>query len=255
MEDGDHEQVTYDLSEWTEDQRRALDLMLMGAEIPYGWGRGHPLVPRRQEADVDDLIEVIEPGEVVEDLAELAMEASHLEDVDQPDLASPGRGLLGFMVDGILLSATSFVIGNAVLHLDSSSPIALRLLLPALVAGYEILTTAKWGRTLGKLAAGTRVVALADGSIPGWRRASVRWAVPVGPTFVTFWVPGGAPTIIISGLIGSMWMVIVYGGVLWNALQQGLHDKAAGTVVIVADRSFLHGNRPLADRRRREADR
>lgn len=74
----------------------------------------------------------------------------------------------------------------------------------------------------------------------------MRWAVQIGPTFVTFWVPEGAATIIILGLMGNVWMVIVYGGVLWNPLQQGLHDKAAETVVIVQRRSLLHGSRSPA---------
>lgn len=134
VEQGDHEQLTYDLSEWTEDQRGALDLMLGGAEIPYGWDGSRLLVPHLREADVDDLIEVIEQGEVVEDVAELAVEAGSHEDADQPDLASAGRRLLGYVVDGIVLTALSLFVGDAVLHLDSSSPIALRLVLHSSLA-------------------------------------------------------------------------------------------------------------------------
>jgi len=59
-----------------------------------------------------------------------------------------------------------------------------------------------------------RVAALPDGGDPGWARAFLRWLVPV---FMNI-VPG-------LGLLAWAWVLV-------DPLRQGLHDKAAGTVVV-----------------------
>src|SRR5688572_6991942 len=57
----DHETVTYDLADWDDEQRQALELFLRGADVPYGWEAGHDLVVSRStEAVVDELIEELE---------------------------------------------------------------------------------------------------------------------------------------------------------------------------------------------------
>jgi uncharacterized RDD family membrane protein YckC len=230
----DHGDLVYDLAAWTEDQRGALDLMLIGAEVPHVWEGNALAVPHRREADADELIESVEEGELAEDWAAEATEFVDLDDTAHPELASGARRLLGYVVDVVVITAFSAVIGRGILDLQSSSPIAVRLVLPALIAAYEIATVARWGHNLGKVAAGTLVVTRADGSMPGWRRATVRWAVHVGPAPVLFWVSGSPAAMITIAILENVWLVAVYAGVWWNPQKQGLHDKAAGTIVVEA---------------------
>ena len=86
-------------------------------------------------------------------------------------------------------------------------------------------------RTVGKTVVGTRVVATSDGSLPGVRRATVRWAVVVGPTFLTLGMQGGRG-LLVDAILGNLWMIVVYVGVLNHPLRQGLHDRAAGRNVV-----------------------
>jgi uncharacterized RDD family membrane protein YckC len=130
-----------------------------------------------------------------------------------------------------MLTVVALAVGRRILA--ATSP-AHRWALPltAIVAAtYEIASVALWGRTIGKTITGTRVVAAADGSIPRWRRATVRWAVVVGPTVATVWLPQGGATIL-AAFLGDLWAIVVYYGVLNKPWRQGLHDRAAGTLVV-----------------------
>jgi len=90
--------------------------------------------------------------------------------------------------------------------------------LAVLGAAYTIVPTALWGQTAGKLAVGTRVVVEADGSLPGLRRSAVRWFVSEGVARLPY--------------LGLLISLAVVGSVLLDGRRRGLHDKAAGTIVI-----------------------
>jgi uncharacterized RDD family membrane protein YckC len=83
---------------------------------------------------------------------------------------------------------------------------------------YETLMIALLGRTVGKIALGTRVVRLVDGGRPDWSEATIRALVPLSL--------GAIPR------VGVFLGVLVYSLALWNPMRQGLHDKAAGTLVV-----------------------
>jgi uncharacterized RDD family membrane protein YckC len=83
---------------------------------------------------------------------------------------------------------------------------------------YQTVMIALLGRTVGKLALGTRVVRAADGGRPGWTDAVMRSLVPLSL--------GAIPR------IGVFLAVLVYSLAMWNPLRQGLHDRAAGTLVV-----------------------
>ncbi|MFF5444431.1 RDD family protein [Streptomyces sp. NPDC012888] len=74
---------------------------------------------------------------------------------------------------------------------------------------YEVLPTARWGRTPGKKLFGVRVVAVATGRPPGSGAALRRWLVYA-----------------LLGLPGSLWCLVD------RKRRQAWHDKAAGTFVI-----------------------
>ena len=126
------------------------------------------------------------------------------------------------------------------------------LLLVALA--YEPLTTALWGRTLGKWIIGIRVVTVKTGRRPGLFRALVRWipgaaivavaivhesvrdltAVPVDRRFAYSIEPLPLPSWVLW-LGAALWLVVHCSSV-WSKTRRGWHDKFAGTVVIKAQR-------------------
>lgn len=88
---------------------------------------------------------------------------------------------------------------------------------------YEGIQLAKWGKTIGKKAAGLRVVSsIPPGAPLSTGRAFGRAACyPAGFTLI-----GLIPLIGIFNLVNVLWQ-------FWDApLRQCLHDKAAGTMVI-----------------------
>jgi len=140
----------------------------------------------------------------------------------EEQLASIAQRVGGALVDGLL---TSMVVVVPLLlglvevdRIDESLPAPIILGLFLFGAIYTIVPTALLGQTLGKIAVGTRVVAEDDGSLPGWRRSALRWALPgvVGRLpFVGLWV----------GLA-------VMASLVWDPRRRGLHDRLAGTVVV-----------------------
>ena len=100
----------------------------------------------------------------------------------------------------------------------SKALLVFNIAVTALAFIYETTMIALLGRTVGKIAVGTRVVRLTDGSSPGWSEAMMRALVPLSL--------GAIPA------VGPFLGVFVYSIALWNPLRQGLHDKAAGTLVV-----------------------
>ena len=75
-------------------------------------------------------------------------------------------------------------------------------------AAQEILGTARWGKSVGKALLGIRVVDAHGGRPPDLLHAWLRW-----------WIPGLLPPLVV-------WAS-------WDAQRQGIHDKAAETLVVV----------------------
>jgi len=143
------------------------------------------------------------------------------------ELASIAQRVGGALIDGLLASMVVVIpllLGLIELDdLESSLPGPIMLGLFLFGAIYTIVPTALWGQTLGKIAVGTRVVAEHDGSLPGWRRAALRWAVPgiIGRLpFVGLWVS-----------------LAIMASLAWDRRRRGLHDRLAGTIVIRVPRS------------------
>lgn len=144
--------------------------------------------------------------------------------VDEPtqELASVGQRVVGALVDGLL---TSMVVVVPLLlglvdfdDMEGPLPASVVLGLFAFGAIYTIVPTALWGQTLGKIAVGTRVVVEEDGSLPGWRRSALRWALPG--------VAGRLP------YIGLGVSLAIMGSLVLDRRRRGLHDRFAGTIVV-----------------------
>lgn len=95
---------------------------------------------------------------------------------------------------------------------------------------YRVVTTARWGAGIGKYLLGLRVAVRTPDGLqlvrPGWSRAWRRWAVPQAPGLIP--LPG-------TGLLA-------YLPAFRDPLRRGLHDRAAGTVVV--DLAKPTGQRP-----------
>ena len=82
---------------------------------------------------------------------------------------------------------------------------------------YRVIATARYGRTVGKWLVGSRVVRVDDPSRrPTLRQSWVRFLVPQ----TSGWLPLPG-----SGLVPYLTLVL-------HPRRRGLHDKAAGTIVV-----------------------
>ena len=105
-----------------------------------------------------------------------------------------------------------------------ASVAALIVLSLAISAVYWIVAIGRFGRTVGGLAVGVRAIDV-NGAVPGYGRATVRWAVPASTSLL-----GVIPFV---GFFGPLLQLLIYLWILWDPQRQGLHDKAAGTYVIL----------------------
>ncbi|HEX3622503.1 MAG TPA: RDD family protein [Acidimicrobiales bacterium] len=152
-------------------------------------------------------------------------------------VASLAQRLGGVLIDGLLTSMVVVVpVLLGIVHFDSVQDLRISpgwaAALLVFGAVYTIVPTALWGQTAGKLAVGSRVVVEADGSVPGWRRSLLRWFVAEGVGQIPY--------------IGIWISLVVIGSLLFDSRRRGLHDKAAGTIVVRASRPAVQaGNGPL----------
>jgi uncharacterized RDD family membrane protein YckC len=133
------------------------------------------------------------------------------------------RRVGGLVIDQILVALPVFAVVVALGFtpsdtVTSKSLLVFNIAVTSVAFVYETLMIGFLGRTVGKLAMGTRVVRLIDGGRPGWWEAVMRALVPLSL--------GAIPR------VGVFLGVLVYSIALWNPLRQGLHDKAAGTLVV-----------------------
>ena len=147
---------------------------------------------------------------------------------DEPshDPASIGQRIAGALIDGLLTSMVIVVpLLLGLVDIDEfegtlPGPVLAGLFLFGAV--YTVVPTAVLGQTLGKIAVGSRVVVEADGTLPGWRRSLVRWALP-----------GLAGRLPVIGLGVSL---AIMASLVWDPRRRGFHDRMAGTIVVKVPR-------------------
>ncbi|MEI8240356.1 MAG: RDD family protein [Actinomycetota bacterium] len=83
---------------------------------------------------------------------------------------------------------------------------------------HETIGVWRWGRTVGKLAMGTRVVHAVDGGSVSLSSSLLRSLLPAALSVVPSW--------------GAALSLGVYLWALVDPRRQGIHDKAAGTLVV-----------------------
>jgi len=138
-------------------------------------------------------------------------------------LAPISRRIGGLILDQLIVACPAVIV-IVILGFTPSDSVTSRSLLifnialTSLAFVYQTIMVALLGRTVGKIAVGTRVVRLVDGGRPDWSEAAMRALVPLAF--------GAIPKV--GVFLGAM----VYSLALWTPLRQGLHDKAAGTLVV-----------------------
>ncbi|MDQ0961484.1 putative RDD family membrane protein YckC [Streptomyces sp. B4I13] len=145
-----------------------------------------------------------------------------------PPLADSGRRTLARIIDMVLvfvvvaLLARAFGVAQYTVDADRiefGESFGRELVAAILYVAYDTVLTARTGQTLGKRWLGMRVADLDDGSTPSVQTSLVRALV--------LWVP-------FAFCCACLWTAVCGG---WSYLdkpyKQGLHDKAAKTVVVV----------------------
>ncbi|CAL9433867.1 hypothetical protein SUDANB58_02106 [Streptomyces sp. enrichment culture] len=146
-----------------------------------------------------------------------------------PPLADSGRRTLARIVDMILVGAVVWLLtwgfGVAEYRMNEeeigvgNSPWQ-SLIAAVLYMAYDTFLTARKGQTLGKKWLGLRVANLDDGATPSVQSSLVRAAV--------LWIP-------FAFCCACVWTIISGGWSFFDKpYKQGLHDKAAKTVVVDA---------------------
>ncbi|MDO8361330.1 MAG: RDD family protein [Actinomycetota bacterium] len=146
-------------------------------------------------------------------------------------LAPIGRRALGLLLDQILVVVPVFggflAFGfNPKEAVTDTRAVWFVVATTSLSLIYETVAVWRWQRTLGKLATGTVVVSIVDGGPIGFTRSVQRSLVPT--------------TVSAIPQVGMFLGIGVYALALFHPLRQGLHDRAAGSLVVRA-RHKAHG--------------
>jgi len=209
--------LTYDLADWSDDQRDGISLLLRVADIVHEWDGGLLTVAPSAEAEVDAWVDEIDSGEIpgagdVEALAEVAPDE---EAEVGPTIAGPLRRIGGALIDGWLITLVLLPVGGS---FHGPTPFAVR-------SAYEIACFGQFGRTIGMRLLGMRAVRRGDEGRPGWGRSIVRFAVATAAAPLGW---AGRIGLVLAAVYG----VVVFAGIFRGPWHQGLHDRAAGLLLI-----------------------
>ena len=138
-------------------------------------------------------------------------------------LASFVRRIIGIVVDQIVITAPVFALFYACGFvpkdaLTEGRAVWFTVTLTVLGLTYETIGVWRWGRTLGKLLTRTKAVSVVDGGGLGFVRSFQRSLVPT--------------TLSAIPQLGPMLGIGVYVYAFFDPLRQGVHDKAAGSMVV-----------------------
>ncbi len=208
--------------------------MLTGRGISHDWRSATTLVVADLvEQEVDVMIGAVN-GE-----AAFVVEPDGSKRLPDPDgdIGPPASLVLraiAFLIDTVLMSiAWWFALGATLNGADVAT--GGRVIGLAILAAYFVGFVSVYGQTPGKMAVRLRIVMVDSGERPPPLRAFIRFIVP-NLVWVATLVLG------LSGPFDQVWQAIVYGVALLRPTRRGLHDLAAGTMVV--------GSRPEGPDRR-----
>lgn len=141
-----------------------------------------------------------------------------------PPLATAGRRVLARVIDIIIVLVPAGFLDWAAGGVNGNDVTAGRSAVGGVFTAvlgfvYEWYLTQSTGQTVGKKLTGLRAAMLSDGSIPDQRSAAARAAI--------LWLP--------AFCCSFLWFLLIGITVLFDKpYKQGLHEKAARTVVVTA---------------------
>ncbi|MFF9848197.1 RDD family protein [Streptomyces litmocidini] len=152
-----------------------------------------------------------------------------------PPLAETGRRVLARLIDWVIIAVPLAIIGipfdiyqratrdgndfgDAVNSLNGGSQLVFQLITIVAYVAYDTVLTAKNGQTIGKRLMKLRVAMLNDGTTPPMSQSLVR--------AVVLWLPA----LICCACLWPLLILILI--LVDKPYKQGLHDKAAKTVVV-----------------------
>jgi uncharacterized RDD family membrane protein YckC len=137
-------------------------------------------------------------------------------------LASIGQRALAQVIDTIILGIPMVILSSLVVtdltEADGGQQLVLLSLFVGINIAYNTILVAVYGATIGKRIMKLMVVNRSDGSAVTWTYAAVRALIPSVAGLIPF-----------VGLAASL---VVYLRAIFHPLRQGLHDAAAGTIVV-----------------------
>jgi uncharacterized RDD family membrane protein YckC len=140
-------------------------------------------------------------------------------------LAPTWRRVLAKLLDQVLVGipVAAVVLIAGVRSTDEFTDKQFLISVVAAVSGftYDFVMIGVWGRTVGKFALGTRAVRVDTGGPVLWSSSAIRALIPLAA--------GVIPS------IGLALNIVVYASAFWHPRRQGFHDRAAGTIVIIAN--------------------
>lgn len=250
MDEIDHNDVEHvQITTLSAEQRELLQIYLERAEIPHRITTDCVTVPEQRASDLYAALAIVVRARPSEADSSGRHEAAPTEVPDGEDggsddepsptarppliavrpivaggwrVASRGRRFVGAAIDWLSLDLWALAAHQA------GAPTWATV---ATLGLYVVVATAVFGRTLGKFAIGTVVVAQRTGSMPGWLRSVLRW-------LTTSWF--GVITVVLQDLpagveiVAFAVLVLTYAPVLWDREGRGWHDRAADTVVVLA---------------------
>ena len=231
-----------DLSGMEPTEREMFLLFLDGANIDHELQGLLLLVSAEDEQRIKDLLETVttdtlvdfDPtqisGESLDWAREMASKMHPSSTPSEPLLLAP---LLQRVVAAVISHGIWWVVIVVLFGLLTLSPEAppygavLALSLLPLLG--DTWLTAWNGTTPGKFVLGIRVVN-SRGYAPGWRSSIVRTLVMMWPVILAYW-PGGVGQVAV--VITPAWMIFLIITIARDPESQGLHDRAAGTRVVL----------------------
>ena len=250
MDEIDHNDVEHvQINTLSAEQRELLQIYLERAEIPHRITTDRVTVPEHRASDLYAALAIVVRARPSETDSSIGHEVAPTEVSDGDDgrfgeessaMARPPLIAVRPIVAGgwRVASRSRRFVGAAIdwLSLDLWALAAHQAGAPtwatvSTLGLYVVIATAVFGRTLGKFAIGTVVVAHRTGSMPGWLRSVLRWLTTSWfgvVTLVLHDLPAGAEIVAFAVL------VLTYAPVLWDREGRGWHDRAADTVVVVA---------------------
>ena len=150
-------------------------------------------------------------------------------------LASFGRRIVGLIVDQVVITAPIFAVFYALGFapkdaITDGRAVWFTVSLTTLGLAYETIGIWRWGRTLGKLLTRTRAVSVVDGGRLGFVSSFQRSLVPT--------------TVSAIPQVGPILGIGVYVYAFFDPLRQGVHDKAAGSIVVQGRRADVRPSSP-----------